>query len=179
MSWLLFKITKELKNKLELVLAVLFICLSLGGVAYSLQQQARAFVVTSGSMEPDVKKGDVILTQPFSDYKIGDTIAFKTPQSSSKREIVVTHQIVAVERRNEKTWFVTKGSANISEDDYLVAKDLVIGKVVITIPGLGYGISFLQTPQGILLFVLIPCLSVILLEMISIGQHIQHVRFKD
>lgn len=91
----------------------------------------RLFVITSGSMAPQLQKGDVIIAHQQDDYRIGDVIAYQN------QDRVVTHQIIAKHLKQNVAAYQTKGVANQLVDDHLVEADLVIGKIVHAFPKIG------------------------------------------
>lgn len=101
-------------------------------------------VVTSGSMEPAIPAGAVILVQPaaFEDIQEGDIITFYLEQSRTK----VTHRVVKKEEKNQR--FLTKGDANEAPDARPAAFRDTEGIVRWTIPGLGQAAVFVSTRKG-------------------------------
>ena len=77
------------------------------------------FEIVSGSMSPQIEKGDMIIVKLDTDYKVGDIISFKDNDS------IITHRIVQINDDN----IVTKGDANNTEDNP-ITKNQVIGKTV-------------------------------------------------
>ena len=141
---------------------------SKGGVAKPL---FGAYVIISGSMEPNIHVYDVIVTNRVNDtskLKKGDVITF---YSNDKRfyGITVTHRIVEVIDA-EKGIFRTQGDANNVEDEALTLKENIIGKVVMRIPQLGRLQFFVASKGGWLLLILIPCLSIIAYDIVKIGK---------
>lgn len=98
-------------------------------------------VVISGSMAETINVDDLIIDKAQSEYAVGDIISFESGNS------VVTHRIVGEENGE----FITKGDANNTEDKDTVAKDKIIGKVVLTVPKVGAVIGFFQTQLGMAL----------------------------
>lgn len=109
-----------------------------------------AAVVLSGSMEPELSVGDLILVKEAGEYQVNDVVVY---QSSS----LIVHRIVDV---NENL-VTTKGDANNVADEP-VDISAVKGIVFMSIPGLGNVVSFLKTPIGILLTIL---LAIVLIEI--------------
>ena len=95
--------------------------------------------VQSGSMEPAIKKGSVIVIIPSSDYKIGDVVTFK------KNRTPITHRVVDIKKK-EINVYVTKGDANESLDMWEVYENDIIGKSVFSVPFLGYIVDFIKKP---------------------------------
>jgi signal peptidase len=118
--------------------------------------------VLSGSMEPAIPTGSLLVTRPVppDDIHIGDIITF----SGSGRDRFITHRVMAIERTNGIV-FTTKGDANNAEDPFPVPAEKVAGKVLVQIPFLGFIFSFVKTPLGIFLMLIIPGLFIIGLEL--------------
>ena len=103
------------------------------------------FIVLSGSMEPAIPTGSIVLADKnSSDINIGDIIAF------NKGDISVTHRVSGID---EDGSFITKGDANETIDSAPVAREQVIGKCRFIIPFLGYVVNYIKTPAGIAVFI--------------------------
>ncbi|SHI06930.1 signal peptidase, endoplasmic reticulum-type [Sporobacter termitidis DSM 10068] len=102
-------------------------------------------VVMSGSMEPAIYPGDVVVIrrEAPSAYKAGDVATYLAGQTA------YTHRIVALGNGT----VTMKGDANNAADDTVPAGKLV-GKVLLVIPKLGYLIVFLKKPAGMALLTL-------------------------
>lgn len=96
-------------------------------------------VVITGSMEPAVSVNDMVVIHEQESYEPGDIVSY---QSGS---MLVTHRVTAVTDGG----YITRGDAN-NTDDGEIAREAVVGKVVLVIPKVGYAIAFLQTPLGML-----------------------------
>lgn len=96
-------------------------------------------VVITGSMEPAVSVNDMVVIHEQESYEPGDIVSY---QSGS---MLVTHRVRLVTDGG----YITRGDAN-NTDDGEIAKEAVVGKVVLVIPKVGYAIAFLQTPLGML-----------------------------
>lgn len=136
----------------------------------------KALIVRSGSMEPTIKTGDLIvvriakgITSPqpnfISKYKVGDVIAFG---GDNNPNVLTTHKIVAKQSVDGKTLYQTQGVANKSPDTRLIAEEKIIGKSILTLPKIGKLFAFAKTRQGFALLVLIPALLVIFIESINL-----------
>ncbi len=97
-------------------------------------------VVTTGSMEPHVPAGAVVIAHAQEDYRVGDVISFR------QEGAVVTHRIV----EKADGAFRTAGDANNTPDRGSVPRDAVLGRVVLCLPWLGKWILVLRGPIGIL-----------------------------
>ena len=119
----------------------------------------KPFIVLSGSMEPTILTGDIVLTKEISADAIveGDIITFRADQNTA-----VTHRVTEVVIENGTRSFLTKGDANIGADASIVEAEALEGKYLGRVGGVGRFAMFLQTPIGLLLFVVTPlCLFII------------------
>lgn len=139
--------------------ALLFvIVLSVAGmvVALSRQQQLgglQLMVVKSGSMAPALPTGSMVVTQRADSYHVGDVVTFREPGTAQR---LITHRIVGKEVINNQPVFYTRGDANNAVDTVPVPYSSVVGKLQFTLPLIGYFLSFLQTPVGVIALVVIP-----------------------
>ena len=118
-------------------------------------------IVKSGSMEPNIRTGGVVLIREAPAYQIGDIITFKGNGSS----VPTTHRIVGTEVVGGKTFFVSKGDANEERDNDLVSPKSIIGKVLYTAPYVGFLLDFSRKPLGFALLVGIPALLIVMDEI--------------
>jgi signal peptidase len=125
----------------------------------------RVDVVFSGSMEPQLKVGSLLITRPMEskDIKVGDTITFYSPL----RNGMISHRVITAES-DTLPYFRTKGDANEDPDPFIVPVQNVAGKVCFRIPYLGYAAQFLRTLPGMLLTLVIPGLIIIAMEIRNI-----------
>lgn len=109
--------------------------------------------VISGSMEPAIKTGSVVVIKPKKEYSAGEVITFISGSGS-----LTTHRIIAREEKEGVVFFRTKGDANDVSDGREISESEVVGRVVFSIPYLGYVTNFSQTPNArpvILIFIFI------------------------
>ncbi|AGW40534.1 signal peptidase I [Leifsonia xyli subsp. cynodontis DSM 46306] len=108
--------------------------------------QLRPEVVVSGSMEPALPVGSLVLATetPGAELRPGDIVTVARPGGRG----LVTHRVVSTEFVDGRTSIVLKGDANASPDPepYLVSS---AGKVVATLPVAGYVAAVMKTPLGI------------------------------
>ena len=128
-------------------------------------------IVQSGSMEPEIKTGSIVMTKPSSEYNVGDIITFG-PYSRTKAP--TTHRIVEVKNGT----YITKGDRNNAPDVKPVTQKEIIGKVVFDVPYLGYVINFTRQPVGFLLVLLIPAAIIVSDEVKKIVGEIKKLKAK-
>jgi len=116
----------------------------------------RLYVVQSGSMEPSIMTGDVILIKPGFAYTKQQVITF-----TDEEDRTITHRIIEIENQAGETVFITKGDANPASDSQRVLLSQIIGQVILVIPKIGYLISFAKTRWGSLLFVIVPAVLIV------------------
>ena len=138
---------------------------SKGGIAKPL---FGAYVIISGSMEPNIHVYDVIISKRVdtANLKRGDVITFYSTDTRYSG-VTVTHRIVEVIDA-KKGIFRTQGDANNISDDSLTKKENIVGKVVMKIPQLGRVQFFVASKGGWLILILIPCLAVISYDIVKI-----------
>lgn len=161
-----FKIIKVIFWAAITFAAVFIIFTSLNLFGYQM------FVVKSGSMEPKIHTGSVVIGHKEDNYKVGDVITFKGSNSKD----TVTHRIVEVDNNANGTTYQVKGDANETPDPSLVMGNNIVGKVKFTIPYLGYLIAFIRTIPGLIIFIIIPAIIIIAEEMGNIKTEIKKIR---
>jgi signal peptidase len=125
----------------------------------------RTEVVISGSMEPAIRTGSIVIVRPTHTEAIqtGDVIMFFSPD----RKSLTTHRVVGVES-DSGLRFITRGDANKNADMNAVEPGQVVGTVVHTIPYIGLLVQFIKTPLGFILFLLIPAVILIGREILDL-----------
>lgn len=125
----------------------------------------RSYVVLSGSMEPHLPTGSLVLVRQSPRYNLGDVIAFTNSSGLS-----ITHRVIAQDASHVRTM----GDANTTPDSALILKSQIIGKEVIFVPYFGYFSNFLKTPFGFILFIVLPSFIFILSEVRKIKSELEH-----
>ncbi|GEM_PF-1386294 len=122
----------------------------------------RALVVLSGSMDPAIKLGSVVLVESQDAYREGDIITFT---SNGNKKQLISHRIAGIQTENNKIIYTTKGDANEEKDRAIVNESNVIGKVTRILPYLGYAVEKVKDPKGFILLVIVPATIVIYEEL--------------
>lgn len=117
----------------------------------------RTFTVMSGSMEPNVATGDLVMTLPIGPERAasGDVITFQDP---AHKERLLTHRVASSTPDGDDYRFVTKGDANTGVERWAVPADGRIGRVVARMPKLGYALALTQSPALRLALITAPVL---------------------
>jgi signal peptidase len=134
------------------VLLIVFLSLALLALVSvaPLPGNYKIYTVLSGSMEPALKVGSLIVTVPAFSYKVGDIITYR-PSLYSKTSI--THRISAIKNDGNVIAYVTKGDANNAADSQPVLASMITGKTMFTVPHAGYLLVALRKPYVVLTFI--------------------------
>ena len=115
--------------------------------------------ILSGSMEPALKVGGIIVTKPekIQNIEVNDIITFQVSAGHK-----VTHRVTAIEMIDGKPWFQTKGEANQEPDPNLVSSEEgVMRKVAFHFPYLGFAAVFMKKKLAFIFLIGIPALILI------------------
>jgi len=139
-----------------IIVAVCVAVIWIGLTAY-FGAQNPFYVVSSGSMYPELAMHDIIVISGhmlFEDVKIGDIIVFDRPKDHDR---VIVHRVVAVVDDDPKT-LRTKGDNNqrsMVGTDYPITEKEYIGTVVHVIPQVGFITQILQPPINYIIIAVI------------------------
>lgn len=181
---------KILKSSFEYsITAVIFILIPL--IAFTLITSRtpallglQSFTVLSGSMSPGIPTGAVVYTQKTTEVGVGDVITFE------RKGVNVTHRIIDTVNKEGKSvsslvsplpgapapaeiFYKVKGDANNAADSDLVSKDKIVGKVLFNVPAFGKYASYLKSIPGFLLFIILPTLIFVGVELWNIKKEIE------
>jgi len=92
-------------------------------------------LVGSGSMEPTMYAGDVVIIvkTPTDTIEVGDIIQFRKTE-----KMTVLHRVIKIQETEGAKFFITKGDANTEPDTDPVIPQNVVGKLVLTIRKIGW-----------------------------------------
>ena len=124
--------------------------------------------VVSGSMEPALKTGSLVVTCPADpeDIEVGDIITFNPV---SVGENMITHRVIGI-RMNSPILFQTQGDNCGMPDPFIVPAENLVGKICLHIPYGGNFTEFLKTPVGFISSVIVPGILVFIMYVISVWQ---------
>ena len=94
----------------------------------------KLIAIMSDSMSPVYSRGDAVVYEKIDakDLKIGDILAFQ------KDDMIITHRIVEIWKKNGKYYFATKGDNNDVIDDFKTSENNVLGRVQYILKYVGY-----------------------------------------
>jgi signal peptidase I len=113
--------------------------------------------VLSGSMEPGIQTGSIIAVKSIGEeekatLQKGDVITFAEEENR-----LVTHRISDVISTDSGVQYTTKGDNNQAPDSNPVLLENIVAEYNgFTIPYVGYLLHFAQSPNGSILFMIIP-----------------------
>jgi len=120
------------------------------------------YVIYSGSMEPTVKVGSLLLTRPadVEDLQVGDVITYRSPGNHT----TLTHRIASIRQQDGQRVFTTKGDASLEPDPREIILRGQVSKMAFDIPYLGYVVDFAKSTQGVVLLLLVPAAGLVLIH---------------
>ena len=144
-----FLIVKGIVNKNEVP--------SIGGNA--------PLIVLTGSMEPTIKAGDLIVTKKIDakDVKVGDVISFFDPAGNGST--ILTHRVIDIEidETSGELFFRTQGDDNDIADMTPVPAENLVGRWEGTrFWGLGYVVLFTQSTVGLIIIISVIVAAIII-----------------
>lgn len=121
-----------------------------------------ATVVLSGSMEPTLSTGDLLIIAKQDSYQVDDVVVFQANRMAVVHRIVELYEkpVQGEDGEEIQQMAITQGDANITPDDPIQVSQIK-GTVVFRLPIVGYLINMIKTPVGT---ILILALAIFLLE---------------
>lgn len=178
------KVMKWLNRMVTSILMVLLIGVALlvistklsGGEPEVLGYQLKT--VLSGSMEPGIQTGSIIAVQKVTDgsiFKKGDVITFMEEENK-----LITHRITDITETGNGVLYTTKGDNNNAADRNPVLAENVVGVYSgVTVPYIGYLISFAQSPNGAIVFLIFPGVIMLGYAGFTIWRALRELEDKD
>lgn len=142
-------LARRLWSALLTLLVLAAVALALAVAVVPAVAGGSTLTVLSGSMEPTLPVGSVVVVrpQPVEGIAAGDIVTFLARDPGSDATRVVTHRVVEVLPGPE---FRTRGDANPDPDPGLVAPADVRGVEWYAVPWVGSAMEFVRTPTGLL-----------------------------
>jgi signal peptidase I len=131
----------------------------------------KIFTVQSGSMEPAIHTGSIILVKAQKDYNVGDIVTRKT----NDPKVTITHRIISKNETGGGVSFETKGDANDDSDGESLSADKIVGREFFTLPFIGYPIGYARTVPGLIILIVIPAVVIVYEELNKIKEEIKRL----
>lgn len=105
----------------------------------------RGSVILSGSMEPALSAGDLVVVQtiPAAQMRVGDIVSFGTPAG-----VTLTHRVTGLRASADGLAVTTRGDANGVSERWTTAPEARVGRVRATIPALGHVTRWTGSTSG-------------------------------
>lgn len=132
-------------------------------------------IVLSGSMEPAIKTGSIIVIKPADNYEMGDVITFG---KDTRDKVPTTHRIIEMHAIEGEMRFITQGDANEDRDSGEVREDEIIGKVLFSVPYLGFLLDMARKPIGLIVLIGVPAVVIVGDELLKIWREVRKLRNK-
>ena len=155
------------------IAAVIALGVLLIGTLFPIPGNYEVKIVQSGSMEPAIHTGSIVIIKPSSEYNVGDVITFG---KDTNVDVPTTHRIIEERITSGEALYTTKGDANEDPDPKEVREQEIIGKVLTSIPYIGYVLDFARKPLGFALLIGVPAVVVILDELGNVWKEIARMR---
>jgi signal peptidase len=155
-----------------IVLSVVIICCLLLLASRFSISGIRLFSVQSGSMEPAIKTGSMVVVKPVSSYEIGDVVTYFDREDGKK---TITHRVVKKLVTSGIIQITTKGDANDVADAIPTTQDLIVGKVFFSVSFIGYLVGAARTTVGFIILIVIPVTIIIYEEIKKIHHETKHI----
>lgn len=100
------------------------------------------YTVVSESMKPKLNINDIIIVKkgyPNDKFKVGNIITYKRSDGE-----IITHRIQRIITSDLENAYITKGDNNDTVDEEIVKYDMIIGKVIYTMPKFGTVMKILK-----------------------------------
>ena len=126
----------------------------------------KSLTVLSGSMEPEIDAGDLVISEGISplDANLGDVVTFPEPGGTR----LITHRLLSMRAGDGRVRMVTKGDANDTVERWTVRTNGEIGRVAYRLPRVGYLVSWVRDPLGRLGLVVLPAILLCIYELVRI-----------
>ena len=124
-------VSKVLGVFCTLVILAILLMLVLMGIGI------KPYVVMSGSMEPQIQVGSMLLCNTkyeYDDIDVDDVIMY------SNDGTMITHRVI----EKSQDGLVTKGDANEIADGFIVTAESFRGKVLLSVPKMGYVLTIIS-----------------------------------
>lgn len=104
-------------------------------------------IISGASMAPAIPLGALAIEDRAAAVALapGDVATFRLATGS-----LVTHRVIRTVDREDGRWYEIKGDANAAPDPTLISASAAEGRVLFSLPLLGYLVWFLHLPSGVI-----------------------------
>lgn len=122
------------------------------------------YTVLTGSMSPAIAPGDIVIDErlPARHLRAGDIVTFADPE---RRGRMITHRVRRIDVRGSEVAVVTRGDANTVDERWRTRAAGHVGRVVARVPYAGFLTSWIRSPHGRLLLLVVPAVLLAVLEL--------------
>ena len=152
-----------------IIFCVAIISLLLAFSTLKIPGNYKLYVVQSGSMEPAIKTGSIVIVKPKSYYGLGNIVTFLP---AGQKNDPTTHRIVEIKDNGPEILFTTKGDANTGEDRERIKQSEILGAIIASFPYLGYVVAFTKTQIGFIFLIVVPATIIIFSEVLHIKEEV-------
>lgn len=117
----------------------------------------RSLTVMSGSMEPALGIGDVVINSRVTpaEVRVGDIVTFSDPEGTGK---LITHRVRRMQIADGTAHVVTKGDNTNAVERWDIPATSSLGRVEFRVPLLGFLVFWLHGPLGSIALIVVPAL---------------------
>ncbi len=139
-------------------------------IGYCAANQFKLFVLTSGSMEPALSAGTLVITQPRQRYYPGEVVTFNREMTvgRKKRSLVVTHRVLSSSKTDDGFVYQTKGDSNQSPDEEILNHNSIYGKALMAVPLIGFLLMWPYSSIGFYFLIILPALLILCSQVFTI-----------
>ncbi|PKK95893.1 MAG: signal peptidase I [Tenericutes bacterium HGW-Tenericutes-4] len=127
------------------------------------------YYVVTGSMEPYLEVGDVLLIKKTAAENIDeqDIITYQTTQGVLSGNFI-THRVIKKNYVGENIVFVTKGDANSVADTEIITEQKIKGVFVRKIAIIKFLMSILSNVWNFLIFIILPLVVSLAMQLVDV-----------
>ena len=122
--------------------------------------------VLTGSMRPGIQPGDMVVDEPVraTQIRVGDIVTFRDPS----QDRTITHRVRQADVFDGQVHVITRGDANDTVEKWQIPISGQVGRVVYTVPKIGYPVTWSHTRNGRLAMVSLPALLLAIMALVKI-----------